>query len=76
MDMALVAVILGGLFGFANFLAALFIYDAGFVTALGIYSASGIVFALCIIFLTLAFQTLLPQQRPRTIPREPSTQQF
>lgn len=76
MDMAVIAVILGGLFGFANFLAALIIYDMGFFAAIGIYSASGTLLALCIILLTAGLQMLAAREPMGLQTRDTSSQQF
>ncbi|MCY4179796.1 MAG: hypothetical protein OXC60_04855 [Litoreibacter sp.] len=41
--MALAAIIIGGLVGFGNFVIALTYFQLGFLTALAIYSGSGLV---------------------------------
>ncbi|MEM9584148.1 MAG: hypothetical protein AAGA08_13640 [Pseudomonadota bacterium] len=74
--MALIAVILGGLFGFANFLLAIFVFETGFLSALGIYSASGILLSLSIIALTLALQAIMPDHARALQRREPSAHRF
>ncbi len=71
--MAVVAVIMGGLFGFANFLAALLIYDLGLLVSVGIYSASGTLLALGIILLTSLMQVFAARGPLQLNPQDSSS---
>ncbi len=73
--MALVAVILGGVFGFANFLVALIVYDASFFAALGIYSLSGLLLACAMLALASIIKAVSPERATALSNAKPSTQQ-
>ncbi len=51
--MAAVAVIFGGMFGFLSAIAALMVFDAGILLALGLWAFGGIVIALFLIVMAL-----------------------
>lgn len=74
--MAIFAVITGGLFGFVSFLAALLIFDLGFLAALGIYSASGTLLSIAIIALTCLTQTIAARMPVPLHRQDASSEQF
>ncbi|MEM6408429.1 MAG: hypothetical protein AAF700_08430 [Pseudomonadota bacterium] len=49
--MALVAILVGGLVGFGNFVIALTFFQTGFLTALAIYSGSGLAITVFILLM-------------------------
>ena len=63
--MAAIFILAGGLFGFASAIASLILLDASFVTALAIWSTSGLV----VVALGLALSMLVrPASEPKTKP--------